>query len=181
MAQHPVLGDGCGHQRIRIFIKKAVVAYAQSNHYVQVGLFFVQQLGLQDGIAHIFADLAALLRYADRCLFLCSCLTCYPIDFNPWLRRIAARIRLSLRRPTQVAIPSFSHLFVSKVHDLLYPGIFAVVLEFHLSSRDGHLTDFFVLITFMASSDTFWSMWVVRQIPERFCHLAAIFDCAVDT
>ena len=65
VARYTVFGDQRCYVGIRIFVEEAVVPHTQADDYVQIGLGFVQQACLQDGVTHGCTDAFALLRDAD--------------------------------------------------------------------------------------------------------------------
>ena len=82
MAQYAVLGDQRRAQGVRIFIEEAVMAYAQTDHDVEIGLFFIQELRLQDRIADVRAEAFLLRVEAYIGLPDCACLAGSAVDFE---------------------------------------------------------------------------------------------------
>ena len=107
MSEYSVLRYHRSGDRLGIFIKQAVVAHTQSDDNVQVRLRMVQHLRLKDRVAHIDSDLVAALRNPNVRFGRGACLTGNPNTVKPRLRKIAARVRLSFKSPTQVAMPIF--------------------------------------------------------------------------
>ena len=61
-----ILGDKGGDVGIGVAVEEAVVAYAETDDYIEVGLYLVQKARLKDGVAHCRADLFTFGRNAHR-------------------------------------------------------------------------------------------------------------------
>ncbi len=69
--QHTVLDGQHRAGRFGVLEKQGIVAYAQAQHYVEVGFFPVENHGLKDGVAHDFGGVRVnLLVFAEADVFL---------------------------------------------------------------------------------------------------------------
>ena len=82
VSEDSVLGYESGAQSVRVFVKQAVVADAETDYYVEVGLFSIEEFSLHYGVAHVFSHGFTLRTYADARLGLSAYLTCSADDFE---------------------------------------------------------------------------------------------------
>ena len=136
MAQHPVLGHQGGAQGVGVFIEHAVVAHAQAHHNVELGACGVEHLGLEDGVAGVGPYGVAGLGDAQVHLLHHASLAAHAED----LKAVGAEDAGQNAGLVEQAYAGgdadlVKAQLLGKLHDLLDPGVLAVVLTLHLGGR----------------------------------------------